>query len=92
MCPCKRVNSIGDLEALDNVVQHKILPKLMLDTGRTASNGRSKREILIELRDAIDTALQGFQPMAGKETSVAALDRLIASVDGNNGIANYWLR
>lgn len=87
-----RQAGIGDLEALDNVVQHKILPKLMLDTGRTASNGRSKREILIELRDAIDTALQGFQPMAGKETSVAALDRLIASVDGNNGIANYWLR
>ena len=87
-----RQAGIGDLEALDNVVQHKILPKLMFDTGRTAPNGRSKREILIELRDALDTALQGLPPTAGKETSVAALDRLIASVDGNNGIANYWLR
>lgn len=87
-----RQAGIGDLEALDNVVQQKILPKLMFDTGRTAPNGRSKREILIELRDALDTALQGLQPTAGKETSVAALDRLIASVDGNNGIANYWLR
>lgn len=87
-----RQAGIGDLEAFDNVVQHKILPKLMFDTGRTAPNGRSKREILIELRDALDTALQGLQPTAGKETSVAALDRLIASVDGNNGIANYWLR
>lgn len=87
-----RQAGIDDLEALDNVVQHKILPKLMFDTGRTAPNGRSKREILIELRDALDTALKKLQPTAGKETSVAALDRLIASVDGNNGIANYWLR
>lgn len=87
-----RQAGIGDIEALDNVVQHKILPKLMFDAGRTAHNGRSKREILIELRDALDTALQGLQPTAGKETSVAALDRLISSVDGNNGIANFWLR
>lgn len=87
-----RQAGIGDVEALDNVVQHKILPKLMLDTGRTGSNGQSKREILIELRDALDAALRGFQPTAGTETSVAALDRLIGSVDSNNGIANYWLR
>lgn len=87
-----RQAGIGDVEALDNVVQHKILPKLMLDTGRTGSNGRNKREILIELRDALKTVLQGLQPAAGTETSVAALDRLIDSVDGNNGIANYWLR
>ena len=87
-----RQAGIGDIEALDNVVQHKILPKLMFDAGRTAPNGRSKREILVDLRDALDTALQGLQPTAGKETSVAALDRLISSVDGNNGIANFWLR
>lgn len=87
-----RQAGIGDIEALDNVVQHKILPKLMFDAGRTAPNGRSKRDILVDLRDALDTALQGLQPTAGKETSVAALDRLISSVDGNNGIANFWLR
>ncbi len=87
-----RQAGIGDVEALDNVVQHKILPKLMLDTSRTGSNGRSKREILIELRNALETVLKGLQPAAGRETSVEALDRLIASVDSNNGIANYWLR
>ncbi len=87
-----RQAGIGDVEALDNVVQHKILPKLMLDTGRTGSNGQSKRDILIEFRDALETTLRGGQPAAGTETSVAALDRLIDSLDGNNGIANFWLR
>lgn len=83
---------MDDLEALDNVVQHKILPKMMFDAGRTDTQGRSKRDILVELRDELNTALQGLQPTAGGETSVMALDRLISSIAGNNGIANYWLR
>ena len=83
-----RHGGMDDLTALDNVVQHKILPKMMFDAGRTDTNGRSKRDILVELRDELYTALQGLQG----ETSVTALDRLIGSIAGNNGIANYWLR
>lgn len=87
-----RLTGMDDLTALDNVVQHKILPKLMLDTGRTDAKGRSKREYLIELRDELDAALLGLMPSGGSETCVMALDRLIGSAAGNNGIANYWLR
>jgi energy-coupling factor transporter ATP-binding protein EcfA2 len=83
---------IDELTAFDNVVQHKILPKLMFDAGRTDANGRSKRELLIDLRDEINAALPGLQRVAGEETSVMSLDRLIASIAGRNGIANYWLR
>lgn len=83
---------MDDLTALDNVVQHKILPKMMFDAGRTDTEGRSKRDILVKLRDELNTALQGLQPTSGGETSVMALDRLISSIAGNNGIANYWLR
>lgn len=83
---------VDDLTALDNAVQHKILPKMMLDAGRTDSNGRSKRDILVELRDELYSVLGGLQPKAGEETSITALDRLIGSISSNNGIANYWLR
>jgi energy-coupling factor transporter ATP-binding protein EcfA2 len=83
---------IGGLTALDNVVQHKILPKLMLDTTRTDGEGRSKREILIALRDALAVVLAESEPTAGGETAVTALDQLISSLDSNNGIANFWLR
>ncbi len=83
---------MNDLIALDNVVQHKILPKMMFDAGRINANGRSKRDILVDLRDELYVALQGLPPTAGEETSVTALDRLIDSIAGNNGIANYWLR
>ncbi|WP_348696145.1 AAA family ATPase [Duganella fentianensis] len=83
---------IDDLTALDNIVQHKILPKLMLDSTRTDASGRSKREILISLREALAVALAGLQPSVGEETALTALDQLIGSLNSNNGIANYWLR
>lgn len=87
-----KLAGISDQAAIDNVVQHKILPKLMFDTSRLAADGRNRRDILVSLRDEIASSLVGLLPEAGRETSILALDRLIAAIPGNNGIANYWLR
>ena len=87
-----RQTGIDDLTALDNVIQHKILPKLMLDAERTDAKGRSKRDILVALRDELRITLEGVQSTAGNETTITALDQLIDSILSNNGIANYWLR
>lgn len=78
--------------ALNNVVLHKVLPKLMLDLGRSAGDGRSRRDILLALRAEVADNLEGLDHRAVSESSVDALDQLIAAADGNNGIANYWLR
>ena len=78
--------------ALNNIVLHKILPKLMLDTARTGGDGRNRRDVLIALREELSDNLTGLELTAGAESSVDALDRLIAAAAGNNGIANYWLR
>jgi energy-coupling factor transporter ATP-binding protein EcfA2 len=86
------VAGISDQIGLDNVVLQKIMPKLMLDTGRSAVDGRSRFDILTAMRDELGSILEGLQPEAGRETSVVALNRLITSIQGNSGIANYWLR
>lgn len=78
--------------ALNNVILHKVLPKLMLDTGRTSSDGRGRRDILIALRDELRDRMAALDPSAVTESCVEALDQLIAAAEGNNGIANYWLR
>ncbi|NMG55315.1 AAA domain-containing protein [Aromatoleum aromaticum] len=78
--------------ALNNIVLHKVLPKLMLDLGRTAADGKSRRDILLELRAEVADSLEGMDHRAVSESSVDALDQLIAAADDNNGIANYWLR
>lgn len=78
--------------ALNNILLHKVLPKLMLDLGRTAANGKSRRDILLEMRAEMAETLEGMDLQAVSESSVDALDQLIGAADSNNGIANYWSR
>lgn len=78
--------------ALNNVILHKVLPKLMLDLGRKANDGRPRRDILLALRAELADRLQGLDRAAVTESCVEAMDHLIDAADGNNGIANYWLR
>jgi len=78
--------------ALNNVILHKLLPKLMLDTGRMSGDGRPRREILIALRNDLDEQMAELDRSTVAESCVEALDHLIAAAESNNGIANYWLR
>lgn len=82
---------IGADEALDNVIKHKILPKLAFDCARPAANGRPRRELLMELSAELTKRFEN----AGLDTntsSVSDLGRMIKLAEGNNGIINYWLR
>lgn len=78
-------------EALDNVIRHKILPKMAFDTARPAGSGRARREILVELRGELAKRLEGTN-VEMNASSVAELDRMVRLAEGNNGIVNYWLR
>nr|WP_312295624.1 AAA family ATPase [Brevundimonas diminuta] len=78
--------------ALNNVVLHKIMPKLMFDASRTGGDGRLKRDILISLRDELADRMAGLDMSMTTESCVSALDRLIASAESNNGIVSYWWR
>ncbi|MGO7375078.1 MULTISPECIES: McrB family protein [Rhizobium] len=82
---------IGSDEALDNVVKHKILPKIAFDSARPAGNGRSRRELLMDLSAELSKRFEdaGLDP---DTSSVADLERMIKFAEGNNGIVNYWLR
>lgn len=87
-----QATGVGSEAALNNVILHKVLPKLMLDLGRSSHDGRSRRDILVALRERLAARLDGLEPMDVTESCVEALDRILAAADGNNGIANYWLR
>lgn len=78
-------------EALDNVIKHKILPKIAFDSARPAGSGRPRRELLLELRADLDRQFDGAG-LDAETRSVADLDRMIRLADGNNGIVSYWLR
>lgn len=89
-----RARDVGvePLEALNNVLLHKVLPKLVVDTTRQGPSGTKRAKLLSDLRDAVAEAMTELDPSTVPESCVVELDRVIAGVDGNNGIANYWLR
>ena len=72
--------------ALNNVILHKVLPKLVLN----ASGSRGDR--LQALREFLEARLDDLDPATVSESCVDALGRLIDRIDANNGIANYWAR
>ena len=86
-----KATGISPDEALDNVIKHKVLPKIAFDTARPAGNGRSRRELLTEFRTEL---VQRFEVASlDAETScIGELARMIRLAEGNNGIVNYWLR
>lgn len=78
-------------EALDNVIKHKILPKIAFDTARPSSSGRPRRELLDDLRTELAQRFEGTG-LDPETSSVGDLARMIRLADGNNGIISYWLR
>lgn len=82
---------IGADEALDNVIKHKILPKIAFDSARPSGNGRSRRELLTDLSGELSKRFENAG-LDSDTSSIAELERMIKLADGNNGIVNYWLR
>ena len=83
---------IGTVAALNNIVLHKILPKIILDVEKVSTNGQKRRDVLIGLRDSLAQTLDGLDQSQVTESAVESLDELIARAEGNNGIANFWAR
>ncbi|VVN46264.1 McrB family protein [Pseudomonas fluorescens] len=83
---------IGTVAALNNVVVHKILPKIILDVEKASSNGQKRRDVLIGLRDSLAQVLMELDRNQVTESAVESLDELIARSESNNGIANFWSR
>lgn len=78
-------------QALDAIIRHKILPKMAFDTSRPSGSGRSRSDILEELRGDLAKRFEGTD-VDVDANSVTELGRMIRLAEGNNRIVNYWLR
>lgn len=77
--------------ALNNIIILKVLPKLTLDLGRLMSDGRSRRDQLLALRDLLSEEFAKDQEDID-DFCVQRLEDLMAVADANNGLASYWVR
>ncbi|WP_417511343.1 AAA family ATPase [Methylophaga sp.] len=76
---------------LNNIVLHKILPKLMFD-GEKAVDGRiARKDVLIALRDFMQDKLSALDTK-GTGSCIDEMDRVIANAKANDWVVNYWSR
>lgn len=84
------IAGIREEVALDNLILHKVLPKIAIDLDRNTADGRPRREVIEAMAEMLEERLS---LIAGRtESSVKRLERMIVLAEHNNGIANYWFR
>lgn len=78
--------------ALNNVVLHKILPKIVFDVEKISFNNKKKKELLLDFKSLLEEILSDVDEELVSESAVEALEELIVRAEHNNGIANFWIR
>ena len=76
---------------LNNIVLHKILPKLMLDGEKTVGGEVARKDVLIALRDFLADKLSELDA-EGASSCIEELDRVIVNAKSNDWVVNYWSR
>lgn len=77
---------------LNNVVLHKILPKLMFDGEKLTDGNVARKDRLIALRDYLNNHLKGLDSNDTAFFCVDELDRVIRNAQSNDWVVNYWSR
>lgn len=77
---------------LNNVVLHKILPKLMFDGEKLTDGNVARKDRLIALRDYLNNYLKGLDSNETAFFCVDELDRVIRNAQSNDWVVNYWSR
>jgi len=84
--------SFSNQLALNNIVLHKVMPKLMFDGEKPVSEGRYRKDILLSMRDFLDGILDGFVDTSRFDHCLEELDRVIQNARSEDWVVNYWAR
>lgn len=76
---------------LNNIVLHKILPKLMFDGEKQVDGNLARKDILVAMRDYLDQKLTTLDEDA-IDSCIKEFDRVIRNAKANDWVVNYWSR
>ncbi|PSF05994.1 restriction endonuclease [Marinobacter fuscus] len=76
---------------LNNIVLHKILPKLMFDGEKQVDGDLARKDILVAMRDYLDQQLTALDK-DGTDSCIEEFDRVIRNAKANDWVVNYWSR
>lgn len=77
---------------LNNIVLHKLLPKLMFDGNKAVNESILRKDLLIGMRDYLEQQLIGFNSDGGIDSCIDEFDRVIRNAETNDWVVNYWSR
>ncbi|MDX1751497.1 MAG: AAA family ATPase [Methylophaga sp.] len=77
---------------LNNIVLHKILPKLMFDGEKVVRDSIARKDLLIGMRDYLEQRLKGLEQFDMTDSCIHELDRVISNAQANDWVVNYWSR
>ncbi|MCX2781095.1 McrB family protein [Microbulbifer thermotolerans] len=76
---------------LNNIILHKVLPKLMFDGEKSVDENIYRKDILISMRDHLAEKLAGLDAES-TVSCIDELDRVIRNARANDWVVNYWAR
>ena len=77
---------------LNNIILHKVLPKLLFDGRKVDNQGRLREDILRAMSMHLQNELNSLSFYDDADSSIAELQKVISSAEANDWVVNYWSR
>ena len=77
---------------LNNIVLHKLLPKLMFDGNKAVNEKMDRKDLLVGMRDYLEQQLNNLDSDGAVDSCIDELDRVIRNAEVNDWVVNYWSR
>lgn len=77
---------------LNNIILHKVLPKLMFDGEKEVNEGIARKDLLIGMRDYLKQRLSRLDTAGAIDFCIDEFDRVIRNAEANDWVVNYWSR
>lgn len=82
---------VGDEVVFNNIVLHKVLPKMMFDGERPVDKGLLRKDLLLSLKEYLQVELPNIDS-SPVHSCLDELDRVIRNAENNDWVVNYWSR
>jgi 5-methylcytosine-specific restriction endonuclease McrBC GTP-binding regulatory subunit McrB len=86
-----RTFGASDELILNNIVLHKILPKLMFDGEKIVNGEITRTDILKQFKDKLAQTIKTLHE-SDEANCMIELDRLLKNAEANDWVFNYWSR
>ena len=77
---------------LNNIILHKVLPKLLFDGRKIDNQGRLREDTLRAMSMHLQNELNGLSFYDDADSSIAELQKVIGNAEANDWVVNYWSR